>query len=366
MVLFNELENEQLQVNLKWFLTLITLILLMICVVVEYRTDTFTIFSALLLQMSSNLGLIFGVTILAFFQGNIKGYYNAWYKAPLIFITFQSVIGIIQFLTSKTIFPSVINGDTVIGNAYYLHGISSSNSHLLELGGHLRAAGFTNSSLTLGMFLLLGIAITRSMKNRHKANLLVVLYSITIYMTLVRVVWLAWAILMLYMFIPTLRERPTLQKGIGLVFWLGQLSFSGLTMLQSFFSKSSFFSTLNSRFAGYDYFHEIFGFNLWNFFTGQNFIVRMGSYTSLAWSVDNQFLVLVYNLGLIGFLIYFIANMKTIKILTNNRLNNQAMASMLCVLPLIGIVNDPSYFVNGAIVIALLATNHRKENLLSD
>lgn len=323
----------------------------LIFVSIIYKSYLFSLAETALLQVASNFGLLTVLFLLAFMFQSKEMKIDDWYRMPLVFITLQSFLGVAQFLTKSALFT---NSSQIIGNSYYINGVSNSNIDVINYGGYFRASGFTNSSLTLGLFMLFGIVLTHYLNNIKIRMFLTILFSLTVFMTFTRIIWIAWLFLCLFLYVPRLKSAHRTQIIISGIFWTLQVALPSMQQLAATFGSSSFFSTMLSRFNGYSTFINLFPFDTSNFFTGQNFITRIAEYSYLPYSLDNQYLVLMFNLGLIGYFVYLVANLFVVKKLLELDQKSQNIGKLLLVMPLIGITNDPSYFVNGILVISVL------------
>lgn len=341
---------NQSYIDLKWVVLCVSFLCVIVLVQFVYPSFVYSGLKGSFLQISSNVSLLFAIMLCAIPSNKkMPSCKKTVYVICLLFITIQSLFGILQYLTNSTIFPLEIDGQKVSKTLFYSQGSSGSNEAILMTGGHIRAIGLTNSSLTFGLFMLFGIILAMSIRSRLFKSLLLLIFSMAIAMTLTRVIWVAWFFLVVFIFFPGIKNNFHLQSLISNLFWSGQVIFAFVPSILAHFQDNPFFATLLSRFQGYSFFLQIFPINFKNVWIGQNFEIRLLDFKTFGYSLDNQFLVFVLNLGLFSYLLYFIVNRVIIKRLI--QIKEKSFASLLLVLPIVGIVNDPSYFVFGLLTI---------------
>ena len=341
---------EGVYISVKWLGIAMFLLLTLFLTQLIYPSYSISPLKGTFLQLSSKIAFFFSILLLSIsLRKSSKNVGKGIYWICLFFTIVQSTFGILQFLTNSTIFPLEIGGQKVSNTLFYYQGSSGSNQQILASGGHIRAIGLTNSSLTLGMFMLLGIVLVMSMKSKILKAILFLMFTVTIAMTLTRIIWIVWFILMTFLFLPVFKDSFQLQKLVSNIFWGVQIIFAFIPSILTLFQGIPFFDTLLSRFQGYTLFFQQFPITFKNIWIGQNFEMRILDYNTFGFSLDNQFLVVIMNLGLLFFMTYFLVNQVIVNKLIKN--GKTYLAKLLLVLPMIGIVNDPSYFVFGILAI---------------
>ncbi|MDV7714402.1 hypothetical protein [Oenococcus oeni] len=310
-----------------------------------------------IIQINSNIALII-LLMMNIFQVKLKSvFYEQWYELPLFFSFFQCFVGIAQFFTKSTIVPTVVRNQNVTSNSFFLDGTSGSNSDLLGLGGILRGFGLTNAGLTLGMFALFGLALLPFLKNKKYVHFFFIFFSLAVFCTYTRVIWFGYIFFLFFEFLIKKRRYHSLTI-FYIITWLTQIIYPfGSFLISQSISQNSFFSSLVSRSSGINYFSNYFPLTIKNLMFGQNFLAKIADFSSLTnYSVDNQFLVWVYNIGLFGFLIYMFVNFIIFKKMIAISLYNSKYNYLIAVLitfQIIGIFNDPSYFVVPTLIFAI-------------
>lgn len=363
VIIINLIDGMKLKVDFRYLIVFILLILDIIVVSIQYRSVIFSLPKTILLQVFSNFGILASLVCLTFLFQNEKEKLRGWFKLPLIFILMQSVIGIIQFITKSPLFP---NSTQIIGNSYYINGVSNGNADVINHGGIFRASGFTNSSLTLGLFMLLGLVLTNYLDKVWQKRLLQIIFTITIFMTFTRIIWIAWVILVVFIYFPKIKDSLKIQLFISSLFLITQILIPNIQQIVALFGKNPFFSTMVSRFSGYSLFMDLFPINIFTFLGGQNFVTRIAEYKHIPYSLDNQFLVMLYNNGVIGLTIYIALNIVVLYKLNKLTEREKMLGKLLLVFPVIGITNDPFYFVSGMLALFLVFVIGTKKDDFND
>lgn len=280
------------------------------------------------------LGVILIFISLAF--GVRFKYKESIFRLLYVFCFFQVVLGILQHLTSNTIVPTEFEGESLVSTIYYLDGISSKYNYLLEYGGSVRAFGMTDSALTLGMFALLGLANSIKFNNSLGKYLSILIFLFGIYCTLTRLVWASTLLLVgLYFYCSKRKKLINMLYFLALLF---QVLIIILGFLISNFSDDFQFPTIISRLEGYIYFIEILHPDFIDFFIGQNFLNWIPDFDT-AYSVDNEFLKMFFDIGIIGILLVYSLYFKAF-----SSINDDMARSALLLFPFFGIANVVGYF----------------------
>lgn len=347
---------DRVYVNLWWMLAFVSILLIIVITTKVHPSFSYSHLYGILLQVVSNILMLYLLFMICFSPTKEVLQLKNCYFMCLVFVIVQSFFGILQYLTNSTLFPMEIGGKQVSKNLFYSQGSSSANEQILSAGGHVRAIGLTNSSLTLGLFMLFGIVLALYMKSKFWKSFLILLFSATVFMTLTRVIWVTWLFLIILLFLPGVKNNYKLQMILSDFFWLMQVLIAFFPTLLSRFQNNPFFATLLSRFNGLQFFLQQFPIKFANLFIGQNFSVRLIDIKTFGLSLDNQFLVYVLNLGLFSFFIYYLLNRFIVNKIFKTKDKN--IGKLLLVLPIVGIVNDPSYFVFGVLLICKIFMNN--------
>lgn len=270
---------------------------------------------------------------------------NAVINTLLLFSVGQSLLGIVQYITKNAIVPIMNNGMPIVNAIYYNHGTSSSNEYFLnDIGGKLRAFGMTDSGLTLGLFTLLGISIVLDKKELPVTVkvLLLTILGTALLMTITRVIFLALILLIILFILFKRREKLIGVYLLFIVFQVALIFISGVLFRVNWLQTN--FPTVLSRFSGFDYYIHLYPLNIGGIIWGHNLVSFLPSITSI-YSIDNEMLDVILDIGLIGYLIFIGTITHTILgWIDDARQSRSATLLFLIVWPFIGIVNVPFYF----------------------
>ena len=342
------LNRDALKINLKWFIVLF--IMLSIIFISSYTNMYFGFVTDFWNIIKSYMYVLLLIIVLSF--NLCFRYKETMKKIVLFFITGQSLIGILQAIVNKPIIP-IINkdGNIIVNTIYYLNGGSSTSYNLLLLGGRVRAFGITDSGLTLGLFGMLGIALIIDEKNRLLKSVLGTIYVITIYLTYTRIIWIATCVYLSLV----LLNKIKIGKRIYVLGWVIQLLLVCIFSSNYIMLLFNDYPTVISRIQGIQYYINNLSLSLKNLLFGQNFVNYIDYFSKITvYTLDNELLVIVANIGIIGFVILISVYYKAMNFFKNNTV--QLLLSMFSV---IGIGNSVAYFYFPIICILILMKNVR-------
>ncbi len=214
--------------------------------------------------------------------------------------------------------------------------------------------------------MLLGLVLANYLDKVWQKRLLQIIFTITIFMTFTRIIWIAWVILVVFIYFPKIKDSLKIQLFISSLFLITQILIPNIQQIVALFGKNPFFSTMVSRFSGYSVFMDLFPINIVTFLGGQNFVTRVAEYKHIPYSLDNQFLVMLYNNGVIGLTIYIALNIVVLYKLNKLTEREKMLGKLLLVFPVIGITNDPFYFVSGMLALFLVFVIGTKKDDFND
>lgn len=342
------LNRDALKINLKWFIVLF--IMLLIIFISSYTNMYFGFVTDFWNIIKSYMYVLLLIIVLSF--NLCFRYKETMKKIVLFFITGQSLIGILQAIVNKPIIP-IINkdGNVIVNTIYYLNGGSSTSYNLLLLGGRVRAFGITDSGLTLGLFGMLGIALIIDEKNRLLKSVLGTIYVITIYLTYTRIIWIATCVYLSLV----LLNKIKIGKRIYVLGWVIQLLLVCIFSSNYIMLLFNDYPTVISRIQGIQYYINNLSLSLKNLLFGQNFVNYIDYFSKITvYTLDNELLVIVANIGIIGLVILISVYYKAMNFFKNNTV--QLLLSMFSV---IGIGNSVAYFYFPIICILILMKNVR-------
>ena len=342
------LNRDALKINLKWFIVLF--IMLSIIFISSYTNMYFGFVTDFWNIIKSYMYVLLLIIVLSF--NLCFRYKETMKKIVLFFITGQSLIGILQAIVNKPIIP-IINkdGNIIVNTIYYLNGGSSTSYNLLLLGGRVRAFGITDSGLTLGLFGMLGIALIIDEKNRLLKSVLGTIYVITIYLTYTRIIWIATCVYLSLV----LLNKIKIGKRIYVLGWVIQLLLVCIFSSNYIMLLFNDYPTVISRIQGIQYYINNLSLSLKNLLFGQNFVNYIDYFSKITvYTLDNELLVIVANIGIIGLVILISVYYKAMNFFKNNTV--QLLLSMFSV---IGIGNSVAYFYFPIICILILMKNVR-------
>lgn len=278
-------------------------------------------------------------------------YSNSVIKLIIIFSLIQACLGIFQHYTKILLVPvDDLDGESIVNTIYFLDGISSKNRYFLELGAEVRAFGMTDSGLTLSLFSLLGISLSLVFIQTKLKFVFTFIFLLAVYCSLTRTMW--GAIFLFFTFsLFLLRNR---------VFRLKLLFFFGMFMQAIFILMAysryclymeNIFPTLSSRLEGFTHFISLFNIGLENIFVGYNFSNRIPEFLEISpYSVDNLFLKVFFDIGLISLFIYIYVFYKVIL----NSSDSRFILSFLVLFSFLNIGNVVDYFYFPIIMLIFL------------
>lgn len=259
---------------------------------------------------------------------------------------FESVLGIIQHIASDPFF------DTQKLNAiYFLDGKSSSTITNLGSGASVRAFGTFDSGLTLGIFLMLSLAILIDLSNIKKIFKIIfsAIYLVAIYYTLTRNVYIGLVSFLFIYFLLRLNIKSiyfnwfyfiTTIIGASL-FWL-----TGLLDWLVSLAKSANVMTFGIRFI---YLKQVIAGipDALHFFLGSNITTAEGI------PIDSSAISIIAEFGLIfAFFVFLLQNSIFNSTLSVSSVKMPALGAFLFLFPIMGASNDviQSFLIAAALV----------------
>ncbi|KGH73673.1 hypothetical protein X280_01720 [Oenococcus oeni IOEB_0502] len=263
----------------------------------------------------------------------------------IFFGVFESLLGIAQHFLNNTFFNTYdSNGTPIFLSIFYSNGLSSSDPFS---GSEVRAFGTMDSGLTLGVFVLLSMALVLSeiprLKKRTKLILLLI-FLIAIYSTLTRNIYTATLIFIFFYLFKKNSKKRISKKYLKLIYVLATIVCFISIWLQSLIQIiSQLFQAL--------------GFNV-NTFSGrfiflQAAITRIKSFSSLLFGagmpitseipVDNSMFYLMLQFGLILAIIFiFFMYGSFLDCLKNDSFyqNNYSIAIFMLLFPFVSYGNN--------------------------
>ncbi|KRL36675.1 hypothetical protein [Liquorilactobacillus uvarum] len=285
-------------------------------------------------------------------------------KTILYFSFFQGILGIIQHISKNAIVP-IINsqGDAIVSSIYYLNGASSNKIFFIQqAGAQIRAFGMTDSALTLGLFMLLSIAIIFThddLVNKFTQYLFLAVYVTTIIFTLTRIVYFASLILIIiYLFKGKMKITKSFYY-ISLLLQLVVLIVANHVDKISNYFTSAFFSSFISRLEGYKFFLNYYGFSVRNFLFGFD-NVSYGNFLKSIYTIDNELLNMYMDIGVIGCAIVFYIIGQSLDSCEENIPMDRAFISLFTFL---GVTNSVYYFFSGVALFMNIIYKRRRPSV---
>jgi hypothetical protein len=227
-------------------------------------------------------------------------------KMYMGFVLFESIIGITQFITRSTIFPTSVQGNSLVSSIYYVlgnQGGGTGDISVAQSGAYLvRASGLSGSGLYLGISILCALALSESFKRKTSRRLYQLVLVIAGAMTVTFTVWIGLAV---FAFLKILyRRTKILPRWMLPVSVVIAVAWPVLGVVVSNYLSS--FRTLLSRSTGLSYFLSGMNKNLSSLMFGQNFITKLVYETTnnaMRLTVDNMLFNWILNIGVVGTLI---------------------------------------------------------------
>ncbi|OOE14446.1 hypothetical protein [Fictibacillus arsenicus] len=292
---------------------------------------------------------------------NIKLFLNF----TISFILLNAILGIFQYLNRDPFLQTMYNSEPISFSIYYLNGTSSSYEWLYNMGAQVRAFGFMDSGLTLGLLCVfaLSLCISNLQKlysklpfkvNKLKVSSLMAISSvflITIYMTITRNVYLTLFNLLLYYFLLTLFKKKGIKiiKALFVAQWVLSIVYIGFTKqlydIASLVLPNYNIETFNSRIETYERVSDLYNNNILSALLGKGIV------SSKEWVIDNDLLSIVSHIGLLSYIImqgiYIWIIFKSLNYIRNkdneNHIYVQGLVLFLMTYPLAATLNYVSY-----------------------
>lgn len=269
----------------------------------------------------------------------------------------QAIIGILQFVFKSVIFPTQINGISLVVSPYYVTGDNPGGTGSLDGVGTqylVRATGLTGAGLYLGIVLLVSLALTCIIKNRSLRVMCQFVFLVAIILTITITVWIGLASMMTLYFV--LRKKAISNSALGIILgvnvvwpWLGEF-LAGI---------SQSFGTLNSRFRGITYYLTNMNRGISSLLFGQNFITfwtLKSTNEHFTLTMDNTLYAWLLNVGIVGIVIccycIFVAYMK-IQYISDSKVRIIFQALLISLL-LIANANDFTRYLGLPLLLFLL------------
>ena len=191
----NEFTLNNLKISVSGFLYFIVLIIVL---VITSRINS----QPVSWRMSGYFILIVVMALSIFKYNRFTLSLSAMYWGIVVYTVPNALLGIVQYITGQSIVPIVNqNGDASVASTQ-LNDVSSLG--ILGSNGGYRAFGLFDSGMTLGLFLLLGLAVLFFGKlkiNRYAKLPLGTLFIIALIMTLTRNIYFLFVLLMFLRFV---------------------------------------------------------------------------------------------------------------------------------------------------------------------
>jgi hypothetical protein len=276
---------------------------------------------------------------------------NSMYWAIISYTIPNSILGIIQYISANPIVPIIDQNGQSMTAAIRLDDIGSLG--FLGRNGGYRAFGIFDSGMSLGLFLLLSLAVLFYGKIKISKSLKILLetlFIVTIVATLTRNVYICFIILVILNKIKSYNlKKMVFFVGIGLQFLA--IGFANLLNSLQFF-QSDFFSTLRSRYRGFIFFQNYYPHSLETTLFGHGYQYDSLVKVMTSNTVDNQIYATFLDLGLVGALIIFLLIIKGLNL--GLKSDAEAFVNMLIVFAYFGIANNHIIFLSGILLLQLL------------
>ncbi|AXH03914.1 hypothetical protein CEB41_05235 [Lactiplantibacillus plantarum] len=277
---------------------------------------------------------------------------SAMYWGIVVYTVPNALLGIVQYITGQSIVPIVNqNGDASVASTQ-LNDVSSLG--ILGSNGGYRAFGLFDSGMTLGLFLLLGLAVLFFGKlkiNRYAKLPLGTLFIIALIMTLTRNIYFLFVLLMFLRFVNSNKMKNILFI-VGIIMQAVTVEIANVLNTLTFF-QSAFFGTLRARFRGLIFFENYYQQNIVSYLFGKGYqydaIVK--SFTEN--TVDNQMLATFLDIGIIGLVVVYLYFWKSMR--STYQPVSLVLQNMLVIFSFFGIANNHIVFFSGILLLMLLS-----------
>lgn len=341
----NEFTLNNLKISVSGFLYFIVLIIVL---VITSRINS----QPVSWRMSGYFILIVVMALSIFKYNRFTLSLSAMYWGIVVYTVPNALLGIVQYITGQSVVPIVNqNGDASVASTQ-LNDVSSLGI-LGSNGGH-RAFGLFDSGMTLGLFLLLGLAVLFFGKlkiNRYAKLPLGTLFIIALIMTLTRNIYFLFVLLMFLRFVNSNKMKNILFI-VGIIMQAVTVEIANVLNTLTFF-QSAFFGTLRARFRGLIFFENYYQQNIVSYLFGKGYqydaIVK--SFTEN--TVDNQMLATFLDIGIIGLVVVYLYFWKSMR--STYQPVSLVLQNMLVIFSFFGIANNHIVFFSGILLLMLLS-----------
>ncbi|AXQ27051.1 hypothetical protein CS304_10295 [Lactiplantibacillus plantarum] len=341
----NEFTLNNLKISVSGFLYFIVLIIVL---VITSRINS----QPVSWRMSGYFILIVVMALSIFKYNRFTLSLSAMYWGIVVYTVPNALLGIVQYITGQSIVPIVNqNGDASVASTQ-LNDVSSLG--ILGSNGGYRAFGLFDSGMTLGLFLLLGLAVLFFGKlkiNRYAKLPLGTLFIIALIMTLTRNIYFLFVLLMFLRFVNSNKMKNILFI-VGIIMQAVTVEIANVLNTLTFF-QSAFFGTLRARFRGLIFFENYYQQNIVSYLFGKGYqydaIVK--SFTEN--TVDNQMLATFLDIGIIGLVVVYLYFWKSMRSMYQPV--SLVLQNMLVIFSFFGIANNHIVFFSGILLLMLLS-----------
>lgn len=341
----NEFTLNNLKISVSGFLYFIVLIIVL---VITSRINS----QPVSWRMSGYFILIVVMALSIFKYNRFTLSLSAMYWGIVVYTVPNALLGIVQYITGQSIVPIVNqNGDASVASTQ-LNDVSSLG--ILGSNGGYRAFGLFDSGMTLGLFLLLGLAVLFFGKlkiNRYTKLPLGTLFIIALIMTLTRNIYFLFVLLMFLRFVNSNKMKNILFI-VGIIMQAVTVEIANVLNTLTFF-QSAFFGTLRARFRGLIFFENYYQQNIVSYLFGKGYqydaIVK--SFTEN--TVDNQMLATFLDIGIIGLVVVYLYFWKSMR--STYQPVSLVLQNMLVIFSFFGIANNHIVFFSGILLLMLLS-----------
>lgn len=355
-IIFTYVIVQKVRVSVRSFVILISfIVLLLITVSINQSSGYFSD----LKHITTNYVCLVVMLLLLFLRPTLNVYDSLLlFKGVVGFGVIESILGICQFILKKPLIPIDYHGNPVVSSIYYIPGQGGTGDVAALTGNYMiRAFGTMGSGLGLGILVLMSLAIVQTWKPTKNVLLLKIFFSLTVLATLTTTIIIGLFVYFFVVLIIKLRKQLLSFMFYGLWFMGISTQIVLASLPQSFLDLVP---TLMSRFDGIRYYYSVLHFSVVNTLFGQNFSNRWLSLANATtningrYVVDNFYMYVFYDLGLLGLLIIFLAHRNIFKMLLDK--NNISFISLNLSLLVIGFANNISYAIGIFGVVSLFAT----------
>jgi len=341
----NEFTLNNLKISVSGFLYFIVLIIVL---VITSRINS----QPVSWRMSGYFILIVVMALSIFKYNRFTLSLSAMYWGIVVYTVPNALLGIVQYITGHSVVPIVNqNGDASVASTQ-LNDVSSLG--ILGSNGGYRAFGLFDSGMTLGLFLLLGLAVLFFGKlkiNRYAKLPLGTLFIFALIMTLTRNIYFLFVLLMFLRFVNSNKMKNILFI-VGIIMQAVTVEIANVLNTLTFF-QSAFFGTLRARFRGLIFFENYYQQNIVSYLFGKGYqydaIVK--SFTEN--TVDNQMLATFLDIGIIGLVVVYLYFWKSMR--STYQPVSLVLQNMLVIFSFFGIANNHIVFFSGILLLMLLS-----------